>query len=79
MIFRLLNLELENDEKIYVDGFVFSAIAIYRGHISPPVWRMCPIPNFPLIRENIIIFSNKTFKVLVFENENQHITDSKFW
>ena len=49
------------DEKKYVDGFVFLPSHIYRRLISPPVRKMCPIPNLPLIGENIIIFSNKTF------------------
>ena len=29
---------------------------IYRRHLSPPVRKMCPIPNLPLIGENIMIF-----------------------
>ena len=65
-MFQLLNnrfmfLELENDEKIYVDEFVFLQLCIYRRHISLPGLKMCLIPNIPLIGENIIIFSNKTF------------------
>ena len=39
---------------------------IYRSHLSPSVRKMCPTPNLPLKGENIIIFSNKTFKVLIF-------------
>ena len=35
MIFRLLNLELENDAKTYVDGFGFFAIAhLQRAHTA---------------------------------------------
>ena len=35
---------------------------------------MCPIPYVPLLGKNIIIFSNKTFQVLMFQT--LHITDS---
>ena len=48
----------------------------YRRHLSPPVRNMCPISNHLLIGENIIIFSNKTFYVLIFEKI--HITESNF-
>ena len=37
---------------------------------------MCPIPNLPLIGKNIIIFSNKTFQVLIFVKI--HSTQSNF-
>ena len=74
MMFRVFNnrftfQELENDEKnIYsFDWFVFMPSHIYKRHISPPVRKMCPIPNIPLIGENIIIFSNNTLQVLIFE------------
>ena len=54
-------------KKLYVDGFVFLSLHIYRRHLSPPVRKMCPIPNLLLIGEFIIIFSDKTFDVLIFE------------
>ena len=54
--------ELKMTKKNYVDGFVFLPLHIYRRHLSPPVRKMCPILNLPLIGETIIIFSNKTFK-----------------
>ena len=63
MKIRLLNTgnrftfkELNNDEKKYVDVFVFLLFHIYRRHLSLPVWKRCPIPDVPLIGENIIIF-----------------------
>ena len=40
-------------------------------HLSAPVWKMCPIPDFPLMGENIIIFSNRTFRVFIL-NKNIH-------
>ena len=42
----------------YVDGFVFMPSHTYRRHLSPPVRKMCPIPDLSLIGENVIIFSN---------------------
>ena len=54
-------------KKIYVDVFVFlpsTHLHIYRWHLSP---KLCPIPDIPLMGENIIIFSNKTFQVIRFE------------
>ena len=56
-------------KKTYVDGFVFVLLHIYRRHPSPPVRKMCSIPNLPLIGENIIIFSKKTptISVVIFE------------
>ena len=44
--------ELKNDEKIYVDVFVFLLLHIYRRHLSLPVWKMCLILNVPLMGEN---------------------------
>ena len=51
--------------KINNDVLVFLLLYIYGRHISPPVWKMCPIPDIPLTGENVIIFSNKTFQVLI--------------
>ena len=48
--------ELKNDGKIYVDVFVFLLLHIYRRHLSPPVRKMCPVLDVPLMGENIIIF-----------------------
>ena len=42
-------------KKIYVDGFVFLLLHIYRRHLSLPVGKICPVFNVPLIGENIII------------------------
>ena len=37
---------------------------------APSVWKMCLIPDIPRYPgENIIIFSNKTFQVLIFEKK----------
>ena len=49
-------------KKIYVDGSVFLPFHIYRGLLSPPVRKICQIPNVPLIGENIISFRSKRFK-----------------
>ena len=64
-------------KKIYVDGFVFLTLHIYRRFLSSPVLKTCPIPNLPLIGENIIIFSIKTFEMLIFKNI--HITESNIF
>ena len=64
-------------KKIYVDGFVFLPLHIYRRYLSPPVLKTCPIPNLPLIGENIIIFSIKSFEMLIFKNI--HITESNIF
>ena len=37
---------------IYGDDF-FLPLHICRKHISPPVRKMCPIPNLPLTGENV--------------------------
>ena len=56
-------------KKLYVDVFVFLLLHIYRRNLSPPVRKMCPILDVPLMDENIIFFlSNKTFQVLIFKN-----------
>ena len=65
--------------EIYVDGFVFIPSHIYRRHLSPPVRKMYPIPSLPLIGENIIILSNKTFDVLICVRIHVHITEFNFW
>lgn len=45
--------------------FFLLLLFIYRRNLLPPVWKMfLQIPNLPLIAENIIIYSNKTFQVL---------------
>ena len=69
IMFRLLNdgfiflKELENDKKIYVDGFVFLPSHIYRRNLYfPSVRKMCPIPNLPIIGENILIIFNNSKK-----------------
>ena len=49
---------------------------IYKRHLLRPVQKICPIPNLPLIGQNISIFSNKTFLVLILEKI--HITESNF-
>ena len=60
-------------KKIYVNLFVFLLLHIYRRHLTPPVRKMCPILDVPLMGENIIIFvQKKSFQVLIFENI--HIT-----
>ena len=71
---RLTFEEFENDEKIYVNVFVFLLLHIYRTHLSPPVRKMFPVLDVPLMGENIIFLSNKTCQVLIFENI--HITKS---
>ena len=53
---RFTFLELKNDEKVYVDVFVFLLLHIYRRHLSPPVGKICPFLDVPLMGENIIIF-----------------------
>ena len=58
-----------------VGGFVFLPLHIYRRHLSSSVRKMCLIPNLPFICENMVIFSNKTFKVFI---EKIHITGSTF-
>ena len=68
-------------KKIYVDEFVFLLLHIYRRHLSPPVWKLCQIPDISIMGENIIIFSNKMFQVLIFQKI--HFTESylleNFW
>ena len=59
-------------KKIGVDRFVFLPLHIYRGcqgafFLELPLRKMCPIPNLLLLGENIIIFSNKTFYLLILE------------
>ena len=58
--FKDLNLTIK-------ENIFFLLMHINRRHLSPPVWKMCLIPDLPLMGENIIIFSNKTFQVLTFE------------
>ena len=48
-------------KEIYIDGFVFLPLHIYKKHLLPPM------PNLLLTGENIIIFSSKTFYVLIFK------------
>ena len=43
--------------KIYVDVFVFLLSHMYRRHLSPPVRKMCPVLDVPLMGENIIFVS----------------------
>ena len=64
MMFWLLNNRFTFYE---FDGFVFLPLHIYRRYLSPPVRKMCPISNLPLIGKNIIIFSNKTFESLIWK------------
>ena len=61
-------------KKIYVDVFVFLLLHIYKRHLSPPVRKMCPILDVPLMGENIIFLSNKKFQVFIFNNI--HINNS---
>ena len=51
--------ELKNDEKIYVEAFVFLLLHVYRGHLSPPVRILCHVLDVPLMGENIIFFVKK--------------------
>ena len=37
-------------KKKYFDGFVFLPLHIYRRHPTPPIWKLCLIPNLPLIQ-----------------------------
>ena len=60
-IFTFKGVKKYCNEKKYVDRFIFLPLHIYKKHMSPPDWKMCPIPNLPLIGKNIIIFPNKTF------------------
>ena len=48
-------------KKVYVDGFVFLPLHIYKRHLSPPVRKMRPIPN-PL--KILPSFQTKHFKYL---------------
>ena len=48
-------------KKVYVDGFVFLPLHIYKRHLSPPVRKMRPIPN-PL--RILPSFQTKHFKYL---------------
>ena len=41
-------------KKIYVDVFVFLLLHIYRRHLSPPIRKMYPVLDVPLMGENII-------------------------
>ena len=59
-------------KKIYVDHCTSTEGTC----VSPPIRKMCPILNLPLIGENMIIFANKTFQVVIFEKI--HITGSDF-
>ena len=38
---------------MYVDVFLFLLLHIYRRHLSPPVWKMCPILDVLLMGKNI--------------------------
>ena len=82
MMIQLLNnrftfKELKNNDKIFVDVFVFLLLHMYRRHQSPSVREMCPIPDVPLMGENIIIFFFKQNVLSVqFIFENIHITES---
>ena len=67
---RFTFLELKNDEKNYMLTY---SIFCYSTPIAISL-EMCPIPDIPLMGENIIIFSNQMFKVLIFEKT--HITES---
>ena len=50
-------------KKIYVDGFFFLPSHIYRRNLYfQSVRKMCPIPNLPIIGENIFIFLNNSKK-----------------
>ena len=61
--------KLENDKKIYVDGFICLAMPMYRRHLAITASsEMCPIPNLLLIGENIIIFSNKVLSAYIKKN-----------
>ena len=55
-------------KNIYVKGFAFLPLHIYRRHLSLPGRIMCPIPDLPLIDENSLIFSSKCFKCSYAEN-----------
>ena len=57
---RFTFLELKNDERKYVDVFVFLLLHIYNRHLSPSVRYMCPILDVPLMGEHIIIIVKKT-------------------
>ena len=66
IMFHLLNnrftfLELDNNEKNMCWRIQFSAIAHLQNPPFTTSQKMCPIPNIPLIGENIIFFSKKTF------------------
>ena len=41
--------ELNNDEKIICRRIRFSAIAHFRGHLSPQVRKICPIIDVPFM------------------------------
>ena len=61
-----LHFRLKNDEKNICLRIIFLLLHIYRRQLSLPVRKMCPIPDVPLMDENMI-FSNKMFEVLIFE------------
>ena len=61
-------------KKIYIDIFFFLLFHIYRKNLLPPVLKMCPIPDIPLMVEKIMILSNNKLQVLIFEKIQ--ITDS---
>ena len=64
--------------KIYVDGFVFLSLNVYRRYLSPRVWKLCRIPDILLVGEDII-FSNNTF-VFIFQKINITVSYlSNFW
>ena len=54
-------------KKTYVDGFVFVLLNIYRRHPSPPVRKMCSIPNLPLIGEKYYHLFKEKISVVIFE------------
>ena len=65
-------------KKIYVDGFVFLSLHIYRMHLSPPVRKMCLVPNLPLIGENVIIFQTKHFQCSYSKNTQFGTTERTY-
>ena len=48
----------------------FSDSVQLKRHLSKARQKMYVLPNRPYIGKNIIIYSSKTFKVLLFENNN---------
>ena len=63
-------------KKIYIDGFVFLPLHIYRRHLSLLVRKMCRIPKHLLIGEKIYHLFKQN--ILSAHIRKMHITEPDF-